>query len=434
MIGEPIGWRLAGSALLVAGRDRGGDTLLRDRAFGARSGAGPAPFRTAPGEERGRSGRRRGGRPTGCAARCPRAPRRRLHGVGRPRRLRRRPSSPPELRTEAGARSWGSSRRSGDCRRPAAPPPLVIQSREERRRYVVGEFSREVLSCASRRRAARPRRLGPRSCRLRSRRLPGRPPRGAGRRLLRSRREADGPRELADGRAAARRAGPRARPRPPGPARRPRPVPGRPPRARSDEGVARQALVEGEAVALAHDLSLRRDGRDSPRCPTSSTSSAPSARRRADPVARACARLPPDHAHCSRTRRVSGSSTPSDGATRGRSCRRSTRTRRGPRRRSSTRSATSTGERIRCRSRCPTSRRVLPPGSRMVHRGRAGRDRPQQRSLRRFLGEPARVAGWRGDRYALWDAARRALCSSSRSPRGTREAWRWPSRGIYARV
>jgi hypothetical protein len=31
---------------------------------------------------------------------------------------------------------------------------------------------------------------------------------------------------------------------------------------RSDEGVARQALVEGEAVALAHDLSLRRDGRD----------------------------------------------------------------------------------------------------------------------------------------------------------------------------
>ena len=31
---------------------------------------------------------------------------------------------------------------------------------------------------------------------------------------------------------------------------------------RSDEGVARQALVEGEAVALSHDVSLRRDGRD----------------------------------------------------------------------------------------------------------------------------------------------------------------------------
>jgi hypothetical protein len=30
----------------------------------------------------------------------------------------------------------------------------------------------------------------------------------------------------------------------------------------SDEGVARQALIEGEAVALAHDLNLRRDGRD----------------------------------------------------------------------------------------------------------------------------------------------------------------------------
>jgi hypothetical protein len=35
------------------------------------------------------------------------------------------------------------------------------------------------------------------------------------------------------------------------------PTPGR-----SDEGLARQALVEGEAVALAHDLNLRRDGRD----------------------------------------------------------------------------------------------------------------------------------------------------------------------------
>lgn len=31
---------------------------------------------------------------------------------------------------------------------------------------------------------------------------------------------------------------------------------------RSDEGLARQALVEGEAVALSHDLALRRDGRD----------------------------------------------------------------------------------------------------------------------------------------------------------------------------
>jgi hypothetical protein len=35
------------------------------------------------------------------------------------------------------------------------------------------------------------------------------------------------------------------------------PAPGR-----SDEGLARQALVEGEAVALAHELNLRRDGRD----------------------------------------------------------------------------------------------------------------------------------------------------------------------------
>jgi hypothetical protein len=34
------------------------------------------------------------------------------------------------------------------------------------------------------------------------------------------------------------------------------------PPGRSDDGLARQALVEGEAVALAHDLSLRRDGRD----------------------------------------------------------------------------------------------------------------------------------------------------------------------------
>jgi hypothetical protein len=34
------------------------------------------------------------------------------------------------------------------------------------------------------------------------------------------------------------------------------------PPGRSDEGVARQALVEGEAVALAHDLALRRDGKD----------------------------------------------------------------------------------------------------------------------------------------------------------------------------
>lgn len=31
---------------------------------------------------------------------------------------------------------------------------------------------------------------------------------------------------------------------------------------RSDEGLARQALVEGEAVALSHDLALRREGRD----------------------------------------------------------------------------------------------------------------------------------------------------------------------------
>jgi hypothetical protein len=34
------------------------------------------------------------------------------------------------------------------------------------------------------------------------------------------------------------------------------------PSGRSDEGLARQALVEGEAVALSHDLGLRRAGRD----------------------------------------------------------------------------------------------------------------------------------------------------------------------------
>ena len=43
VIGEPIGWRLAGSALLVAGGIAVA-TLLRDRALGARSrGARPAP-------------------------------------------------------------------------------------------------------------------------------------------------------------------------------------------------------------------------------------------------------------------------------------------------------------------------------------------------------------------------------------------------------
>ena len=333
---------------------------------------------------------------------------------------------PPELRTEA-RRLLGDLAALRGLPTSGGPPPLVIQSTEERRRYVVAEFSRTYSPARidAERRALVAWGLIPADFDLAVFLADLQAEQAAA--YYDPGREADGPRELADGGDAARRPDPRARPRPPGPALRPRPVPGRrtgakrrdrrPPRARRRRGRRPRAGPEPPpgGARLRRAAGRRR-----------SSAGHPDVGQR--PRRRAGARLHPDHAHVSLRARVSDSSTRSGAATRGRSCRRSTRTRRGPPRRSSTRSATSTGERIRSRSRLPDLAAILPAGSRLALEDELG-EVGLAEVLRRFLGESADVSGLARRPPRALGPARGRLCPRHAHRVGHRGARRWRSRG-----
>jgi hypothetical protein len=170
---------------------------------------------------------------------------------------------------------------------------------------------------------------------------------------------------------------------------------------RSDEGVARQALVEGEAVALSHDLGLRREGRD-----FASLADVADLQRaiRTSVTGPVIARAPAymrtmltfpyaagvGFVHAFRQRRpwVQLSALYQD-----------------PPRSSA---QILHPERYLDRREDPVPlplpdlAAVLPAGSRIAIEDELGEIGVAE-VLRRFLGESADAAGWRGDRYALWD-------------------------------
>ena len=170
---------------------------------------------------------------------------------------------------------------------------------------------------------------------------------------------------------------------------------------RSDEGVARQALVEGEAVALSHDLSLRRDGRDFAALPDVAdlqkailTSATGPVLARAPAYFRTMLIFPYARGlgfvHAFRQRRpwAQLSTVYQD-----------------PPRSSS---QILHPERYFDRREDPVPLPlpdllpVLPSGSRLALEDELGEIGIGE-VLRRYLGESADAVGWRGDRYALWD-------------------------------
>ena len=170
---------------------------------------------------------------------------------------------------------------------------------------------------------------------------------------------------------------------------------------RSDEGVARQALVEGEAVALSHDVALRRDGRDFAALPDVAdfqrailTSATGPVLARAPAYFRTMLLFPYARGlgfvHAFRQRRpwAQLSAVYQD-----------------PPRSSS---QILHPERYFDRREDPVPLplpdllAVLPAGSRLALEDELGEIGVGE-VLRRFLGESADAAGWRGDRYALWD-------------------------------
>ena len=199
VIGEPIGWRLAISAVLVA------------------AGVAAATVLGAPAAA---PARRRPARPAGlprerpCAERPPRlarlakvvawaAPRRGLAGVTL---AGAQALVAPELRQEA-TRVLGEL---ATIRGLPPPGSAGAGDREPRRASALrrGRVSPEVLPRPPGRRAPSPGGLAPRAGRVRPRRLPGGSPGGAGRRVLRPGPEAAGAGELADPRPPPGRARP----------------------------------------------------------------------------------------------------------------------------------------------------------------------------------------------------------------------------------
>jgi hypothetical protein len=175
------------------------------------------------------------------------------------------------------------------------------------------------------------------------------------------------------------------------------------PPGRSDEGVARQALVEGEAVALSHDLGLRRDGRDFAALPDVAdlqrairTSATGPVLARAPAYFRTMLVFPYasglGFVHAFRQRRpwAQLSAVYQD-----------------PPRSSS---QIMHPERYFDRREDPAPiplpdlLAALPTGSKLVLEDQLG-EIGLGEVLRRFLGDSADAAGWRGDRYGLWDLA-----------------------------
>jgi hypothetical protein len=170
---------------------------------------------------------------------------------------------------------------------------------------------------------------------------------------------------------------------------------------RSDEGVARQALVEGEAVALSRDLALRREGRDFASLPEVAdlqrailTSVTGPIIARAPAYMRTVLTFPyaggVGFVHAFRQRRPWAQMSALY---------------RDPPRSSS---QILHPERYLDRREDPVPlllpdlTGVLPAGSRQATEDGLG-ELGMAEVLRQFSGEPADATGWRGDRYALWD-------------------------------
>ena len=306
---------------------------------------------------------------------------------------------PPELRAEA-ARLLKDLAAIRGLASPGSPPPLVIQSTEERRRYVVAEFSRAYSPAriAAERRALVAWGLIPADfdlavflADLHAEQAAAYYDPGAKRMVLANWLTAEMRRDalthelvhvlqdrLVDlGRFLGAAPG------------------------RSDETAARRALVEGEAVALAQDLSLRRDGRDFAALPDVAdlqrairTSVSGPVVARAPAYIRTMLTFPYAagvgfvHAFRQRHPWAQLSAVYQD-----------------PPRSSS---QILHPERYFDRREDPVPlplpdlAAILPAGSRLALEDELG-EVGMTEVLRRFLGESARTAGWRGDRHALWD-------------------------------
>lgn len=170
---------------------------------------------------------------------------------------------------------------------------------------------------------------------------------------------------------------------------------------RSDEGVARQALVEGEAVALSHDLGLRREGRDFAALPDVADLQRAIRRSVTGPViARA-----PAHMRTMLTFPYAGGVGFIHAFRQRRPWAQLSAVYQDPPRSSA---QILHPERYLDRREDPVPLQlpdlaaVLPAGSRAAIEDELGEIGVAE-VLRRFLGESADAAGWRGDRYALWD-------------------------------
>jgi hypothetical protein len=170
---------------------------------------------------------------------------------------------------------------------------------------------------------------------------------------------------------------------------------------RSDEAVARQALVEGEAVALAHDLVLRREGRDFASLPdVAELQRAIRASVTGPVVARA-----PAYMRAMLTFPYASGVGFFHAFRQRHSWAQLSAIYRDPPRSSS---QILHPERYLDRREDPVPipladlTTVLPPGSRAALEDELG-EIGLGEVLRQFLGESANALGWRGDRYALWD-------------------------------
>jgi hypothetical protein len=305
----------------------------------------------------------------------------------------------PELRAQAG-RLFRELAATRGVPAPGAPPPLIIQGREERRRFVAGEFRRKFSPARleAERRALVAWGLVPAEfdlagflADLLAEQAAAYYDPVAGRMVLANwltpelRHDAlahELVHALQDRLVGLERF-----------------LAGRP--GHSDEGLARQALVEGEAVALQHELRLRREGRDLGALPDVAelqhairTSATGPVLARAPAYVRTALLFPyadgVGFVHAFRRRRPwpALSAVYED-----------------PPRSSS---QILHPERYFDRREDPVPLELpdlaalLPAGARKVIEDELG-ELGLGEALRRYLGADASAVGWRGNRYALWD-------------------------------